>query len=70
MAEVVESDETAPVGLCLDCLNVKVVRSDRGSTFYSCRLSASDPRFPKYPRLPVLSCSGYLQKPQPDAGGS
>jgi hypothetical protein len=23
----------------------------------------TDPRFPKYPRLPVLSCEGYKKKP-------
>jgi hypothetical protein len=47
------------VGLCATCQHVRVIRSDRGSLFYLCELSASDPRFPKYPRLPVLSCSGY-----------
>jgi hypothetical protein len=36
-----------------------VVESDRGSIFYLCRLSFSDPEFPKYPRLPVLRCAGY-----------
>jgi GNAT superfamily N-acetyltransferase len=35
------------------------MRSDRGSVFYRCLLSASDSRFPKYPRLPVVSCLGY-----------
>ncbi|MGA3044523.1 MAG: hypothetical protein ABSF54_27435 [Bryobacteraceae bacterium] len=48
-----------PVGLCATCAHVEIVRSDRGSVFYLCKLSASDPRFPKYPRLPVLSCIGY-----------
>src|SRR5260370_32472363 len=41
--------------------------SDRGSIFYLCRLSAHDPRFPKFPRLPVLQCAGYEEgapKPQ------
>jgi hypothetical protein len=27
--------------------------------FWRCDLSAIDPRFPKYPRLPVRECSGY-----------
>jgi hypothetical protein len=27
--------------------------------FYLCQLSKVDPSFPKYPRLPVLKCSGY-----------
>jgi hypothetical protein len=46
-------------GLCQRCANVKVVETPRGSRFYLCRLSATDPRFPKYPRLPVLQCSGF-----------
>lgn len=47
------------VGLCADCRNVRIIESRRGSRFYLCRLSEVDPRFPKYPRLPVLRCSGY-----------
>jgi len=27
-----------------------------------CQLSLHDPRFPKYPRLPVLACDGYEKK--------
>lgn len=47
------------VGLCLECLHSKVIRSDRGSTFYLCRVSATDARFPKYPPLPVRSCTRF-----------
>ena len=54
------------VGLCADCVNVKVMRSDRASVFYLCQLSFTDPRFPKYPPLPVLSCNGYVQESPPD----
>jgi hypothetical protein len=25
-----------------------------------CRLSLTDPAFPKYPRLPVIACAGYV----------
>jgi hypothetical protein len=46
-------------GLCVSCTHVDVVTSSRGSTFYLCRLSETDPRFRKYPVLPVLRCSGY-----------
>jgi hypothetical protein len=35
------------------------VESARGSNFWLCARSADDPRFPKYPRLPVLQCPGY-----------
>jgi hypothetical protein len=35
------------------------IESDKGSTFYRCERSATDPSFAKYPRLPVLQCVGY-----------
>jgi len=57
---------TAPpeirVGLCATCIHARVIRSDRGAVFYLCQLSATDPRFAKYPRLPVLACDGYRQR--------
>jgi hypothetical protein len=54
--------DTAAAGLCAECLHARRRESDRGSVFYLCELSASDPRFPKYPRLPVLSCDGFKKK--------
>jgi hypothetical protein len=57
-------------GLCGRCRNVQIVTSQRGSRFYLCRLSATDPRFPKYPRLPVLECAGFdPSAADPDCGG-
>jgi len=47
------------IGLCSDCLYMRQIVSDRGSKFYQCERSASNPEFPKYPRLPVIQCSGY-----------
>jgi hypothetical protein len=47
------------VGLCADCQHARRVESSRGSPFYLCQRSASDAAFPKYPRLPVIQCSGY-----------
>jgi hypothetical protein len=49
-------------GLCHDCAHARVIRSAKGSEFLLCRLSERDPNFPKYPRLPVLSCAGYKPK--------
>jgi hypothetical protein len=49
-------------GLCGDCVHARVIKSDRSSTFLLCQLSFTDPRFAKYPRLPVLICSGYAKK--------
>jgi hypothetical protein len=53
------------IGLCRACRHVRVINSGRGSTFYLCRLAERDPRFPKYPRLPVLACAGYEPSPVP-----
>ena len=41
-------------GLCERCVNVKIVESARGSRFYLCQLSATDPRFPKYRACPCF----------------
>jgi hypothetical protein len=48
-----------PIGLCAVCRHARVVQTARGSTFYLCRLAESDPRYARYPRLPVLRCAGY-----------
>jgi hypothetical protein len=52
----------AAVGLCADCLHARQISSSRGSHFLLCQLSQSDAQFPKYPHLPVLTCSGYTLK--------
>jgi hypothetical protein len=49
-------------GLCETCGHAQKVVSDRGSTFLRCGLAAVDPRFPKYPRLPVLKCEGWKKR--------
>jgi hypothetical protein len=49
-------------GLCTSCLHARRIDSARGSAFLLCQLSVTDPRFPKYPRLPVLGCSGFRPK--------
>ena len=46
-------------GLCATCVHAQEIRSDRGSRFVFCGWSRIDPSFPRYPRLPVLSCAGY-----------
>ena len=53
-------------GLCKTCLHAHRTESDRGSVFWRCELSRTDARFPKYPRLPVLTCRGYER----EGGGS
>jgi len=55
-------------GLCADCQHAGSIKSDRGSVFLRCELALADSRFPKYPRLPVLACSGYQQRKTTSAG--
>lgn len=49
-------------GLCANCRNVRVIRSDRGSIFYRCELALADLHYPKYPNLPVLECPGFAAR--------
>ena len=48
-----------PVGLCAHCLHARRHVSARGSVFWQCALAQRDPRFARYPRLPMRSCAGY-----------
>lgn len=48
-------------GLCADCRHSRVVPSER-STFYLCERALIDPRYRKYPALPVLSCPGHERR--------
>ena len=54
--------EPPPFGLCEHCRHRRDVESAT-SRFVLCTRSFSDPAFPKYPRLPVLSCAGYESLP-------
>jgi hypothetical protein len=64
MREAEERAVAANPGLCRDCRHARRITSDRGSVFLLCDLHRVDSNFPKYPRLPVLSCRGYQRKPQ------
>jgi len=55
------------VGMCASCLHRREVRNTRGSSFSLCLRSRDDPSYPRYPRLPVLSCRGYERRS--DGGG-
>jgi len=52
-------EERARAGLCADCKYAQRVVSQRGSSFYLCQKSFSDPSFAKYPALPMKSCAGF-----------
>ena len=52
------NEDPQRIGLCLTCVHARQVRTPR-STFWLCQLSATDPRFERYPRLPVVACDGW-----------
>ena len=39
----------------------RVIPAQTGVTYYRCALSGLDERYPKYPRLPVLTCPGHTE---------
>lgn len=51
-------------GLCARCRHARVVDNRRGSRFWRCSLHRTDPRFPRYPALPVHSCRGFEPGPR------
>jgi 3-isopropylmalate/(R)-2-methylmalate dehydratase large subunit len=55
--------QAGAAGLCHACRHVDVIRSDRGSVFYLCRLSFTDAAFPRYPPIPVVACAGFARQP-------
>jgi hypothetical protein len=62
-----EGGERSRAGLCADCRHARRIASDRGSLFFLCQRSVNDATFPRYPRLPVLECSGYEREPASSA---
>jgi hypothetical protein len=59
------ADLGVPAGLCSDCRFALLNRTNRGPVYLRCGLATQRPEFAKYPRLPVLRCSGHLRV-QPD----
>ena len=57
------------IGLCQTCRWMRAVTTRRGSRFYRCGRADTDPRFPRYPALPVRQCVGYEEgRPESDKG--
>ncbi len=55
--------DTSHIGLCLNCEYARHVEAKESSVYFLCERSLTDPTFPKYPRLPVLRCSGFVKFP-------
>ena len=53
------TSDIARSGLCATCVHLKLLRSQRESVFFFCLRSESDPRFTRYPPVPVLRCDGH-----------
>jgi hypothetical protein len=47
------------VGLCAGCRHARVMGNHRGNDFWRCGLSDADPRFDRYPAIPVHRCAGF-----------
>jgi hypothetical protein len=54
-------------GLCAACVHGRIVSGAR-SSFLRCGLADVDKRFPRYPSLPVLECSGFTKLDRQAAG--
>ncbi|MGE0785005.1 MAG: hypothetical protein AB7S26_04895 [Sandaracinaceae bacterium] len=52
-------------GLCGECAHVHRVETTRGTVYYRCTRADEDPRYAKYPNLPVRACRGY-ERADPD----
>jgi len=52
-------------GLCAGCVHARVITSDRGSQFLRCQFSDVDPRYPRYPALPVRRCAALTPRQNP-----
>jgi hypothetical protein len=53
------TSSVAAPGLCASCRFARRIGNRRGSTFIRCGRAAAEPRYPRYPPLPVLHCPGY-----------
>jgi hypothetical protein len=60
-----DRDLERTVGLCAVCRHARRQETARGSVFWRCLRAEDDPRFTRYPRLPVVACPGFERAPDP-----
>lgn len=46
------------VGDCFGCLSARTLATKTGAAIFQCLKAESDPRFEKFPRLPMKGCPG------------
>ena len=58
------TDDARAVGLCAECRHARRQETARGSVFWRCGRAETDPRFMRYPPLPVTACPGFERGPR------
>ncbi len=56
------AEQVRTVGLCAVCVHAQTTTTARGSTFWRCGKAQDDPRFARYPPLPVRACPGFAPR--------
>ena len=56
-----------PNGLCAHCAHARQVPTPL-RVYWMCERSLTDPRYEKYPRLPVIACEGFEESEEPEPG--
>ncbi|PYU21560.1 MAG: hypothetical protein DMG30_17280 [Acidobacteria bacterium] len=51
----------------MNCRFARPVEGKQTAIYFLCERSRTDRTFLKYPRLPVLRCSGYVSSGKPEA---
>ena len=65
MDDSAKAEQARRWGLCASCVHARVITNDRGATFVQCGLAKEDPRYARYPAVPVRMCAGYVPVERP-----
>ncbi len=65
----VDRDDVRRFGLCGGCTHAETLDSRTGSRFLFCGQARRDPRYAKYPPVPVFACAGFAARGAGGAGG-
>lgn len=58
----------AEPGLCALCQHHRINQTRKGTAYLRCTRAEWDKALPRYPRLPVLTCTGFDRDPQTPQG--
>lgn len=58
----VDRDDVRRFGLCGGCAHAETLDSRTGSRFLFCGQARRDPRYAKYPPVPVFACAGFTAR--------